>query len=932
MTLLDRTHELDTLAALLDGANGDGRVGLIEGPAGIGKTRLLAATRDRAMDQGFRCLTARGSELEVEFPFGVVRQLFEPIVASEDGKAALSGAAEPAGSVFDAPGTQDGGEGSSFATLHGLWWLALNLASEGRLLLAVDDLHWCDRPSLRFLAYLVRRLEGVPIVVGATLRSTEPGTDAGLLAEIAQDHATIHVRPGPLGAATVAHLVEERLGTTAAPEFGLACFEATGGNPLLLEQLLTALATEGVEPAARNAALVRDIGPRAVSRSVLLRMRRLTPEAIAVAQAVAVLGDGADIRSIAGLAGLEPGAAGEATGALARAEILRPEPPIGFVHPLVRDAVYAELPPGERALRHARAAEVLRDVGAGDEQVAAQLLLSPPSGEAWVSRLLQQTGRAAQRRGTPEGAIAYLRRALQEPPPDEHRPQLVLELGMAESLTNAPASISHLTEAFETLSDPVAKGLTANILGRALLFSGDPAAGMTVARRAYEELPEELVDLRLSLQAFELIGFFFDVGNRLDLSDAPHIAGALDLDRPAPVRLGEKMLAAIAAMYHAQAGAPAERCAALALSALEDGELIQADNGLMSIAAIYVLVMCDRDEALDAWEYALADAHRRGSLFSVSSIHLWRGFTLYRRGELAEGERSLREFMDEIDDYGYGEGAKIYGAAFLAAVMYERGDVAAAREALEQVRRPSDASNGSRFWYASELELLLAEGRDDDVIARADEFAARYGWARTPIFARWRSAKARALARRDGESARDEVLALLTEELELARGFGAPGALGTSLIMLAEHDRERATELLEEAIAVLEDSPAKVELAKALCALGTALRLERKATKAREPLRRALELATVCGADGLADRARTELHATGARPRREALSGAGSLTPSERRVADLAAEGMTNREIAQALYVTPKTVEVHLSNAYRKLEIPGRRQLASALA
>jgi DNA-binding NarL/FixJ family response regulator len=131
---------------------------------------------------------------------------------------------------------------------------------------------------------------------------------------------------------------------------------------------------------------------------------------------------------------------------------------------------------------------------------------------------------------------------------------------------------------------------------------------------------------------------------------------------------------------------------------------------------------------------------------------------------------------------------------------------------------------------------------------------------------------------------------------------------------------------------VVEGSPAKLEHAKCLFALGSAVRRSRKPTDAREPLRQALELAFVCGAAGLAEEIRTELHATGVRPRTEALSGPASLTAKERKVATLAADGATNRDIAQELYVTPKTVEVHLTNAYRKLGIRSRRELAGALA
>ena len=178
----------------------------------------------------------------------------------------------------------------------------------------------------------------------------------------------------------------------------------------------------------------------------------------------------------------------------------------------------------------------------------------------------------------------------------------------------------------------------------------------------------------------------------------------------------------------------------------------------------------------------------------------------------------------------------------------------------------------------------------------------------------------------------DEAVALAAEELELARRWGTASAVGRNLAILGRLEGAPGIDRLREAGELLAGSPARLEQARALAALGRALRLHRRPSDAREPLRRALELAESCGAAPLAVEIRAELHAAGARPRSAALSGPGSLTPSERRVADLAAEGRTNREIAQALYVTPKTVEVHLSRAYRKLGVGSRRELVPALA
>jgi DNA-binding CsgD family transcriptional regulator len=918
--LVEREREVAQLAALVDAVpRGEGRAVLIEGPAGIGKSALLAQARRRAADSGSLVLAARGSELEREFPFGVVRQLLEAVVTGQE--RILVGAAAPAASVFGSP---DGEGDVSFAALHGLFWVALNLAAERPLVLAIDDLHWCDRPSLRFLAYLARRLEGQPILVPATVRTNEPGTDVALLGEIAHDPATVSIRPVPLSAEAVRDLVRERLGAEAAEPFCAACHRATGGNPLFLRQLLTALETDGVRPDAANAGVVLEIGPRAVSRTVIVRLARLSPDAIEVARAVAVLTESATLPAVSALTGLDEAQVADATGALARAEILRPEAPLAFVHALVRDAVYQELPPGERELQHERAAVVLRDAGAPPEQVAAHLLAAPRRGQPWVTAVLHEAGRAAVGRGAADSGVAHLRRALEEPPPDGERPHLLLELGLAEALLDGPAAVEHLTEAYENLDDPPSRALAAHALVRALLFTGSPEEGAALALRAAADLPDALEDDRRGLTAFALASGYFGVGG-------PETLRKLDAYRTKPppdAGVGTKMLATPAALWWGYCGeGDAQECAELALAALAGGDVTAADNGLLSIPGIITLVLAEHPGTEDAWEVAHVEAHRRGSLHAVSSLHLWHGFTLLVRGDLAEAEDSLREGQEEFDLWGFGEVATIYTTAFRTRILLERGRLVDARTMLDSARVTVDDSDGGRWWRCMRIELLVAEGRDEEAMAAAEEYRRRHGHVVLPTASHWRSATARAL---DRLGRRAEALELVEAELADARRWGAPGTVGPVLRTLGNLRGDRA--VLEEAAAVLERSRARLEQAKALADLGAALRRERRPSDAREPLRRALELADACGADGLVEHVRSELYATGARPRTTATGGVDALTASERRVAAFAAEGQSNRDIAQALFVTPKTVEVHLSNAYRKLGIRSRRELAGALA
>jgi DNA-binding CsgD family transcriptional regulator len=926
--LLERESELASLDALIDQAvAGSARLALVEGPAGIGKSRLVAEARRLGSEAGLRVLAARGGELEREFPYGVVRQLFEPVLVDPDERdRLLAGSAAGARAVFDPlEADAEAADDASFAALHGLYWLTVNLTGDGPLLLIADDLHWTDTPSLRFLAYLIRRLEGLPALVVGTMRPAEPGADQNLLSEIAGDPLTVEMHPTPLTEPAVAEVVGDRLGGDAEPAFVAACHTSTGGNPLLLHELLKAIQAEGVSPSGANASVVRELGPRAASRAVLLRLARLPQDSAAVARAAAVLGDGAELPAVAVLAGLDDAAAARATATLVQAELLRPDPPLGFVHPLVREAVYRDVPPGERELQHEHAARLLEESGASPERVAAHLLTIPARGEQWVVDTLVAAAQSALQKGAAESAVSYLTRALDEPPPADRRTRLLYELGMAEALTSAPAAARHLQEAYEALEDPVERGRLAPVLGRAVLFAGAPEAGAALAREAAAALPPEEEDLRLRLKAFELVTRLFGV-------EVPGYAERLGRYRAerSGHGPGARMMEAVAGLELTYACGPAEDSAQLALDALADGQLIDSDNGLLSIGATNVLVLADRDEAVGAWEAMREDAYRRGSLFSVSSMHLWRAFMLLQRGDLAGAEEDLRTAEEEFELYGYGGVANAYVAGFQAAVLRERGDLAGARAALDRVERPAQFADGTRFWLSSGLALLVAEGRAEEALEAADELARLYEeLSPNPVYWHWRSYKAEAL---DRLGRTDEAVALAEEELKLSREWGAPATLGHTLRVLGRLKRANGLGDLEESVEVLDGTPARLELAKSLAALGTAVRHARQPSDAREPLRRALELADACDAAGLAEHARSELYATGARPRSEALSGVEALTPSERRVADLAAEGQTNRDIAQTLFVTPKTVEVHLSNAYRKLGIRSRRELPTALA
>ncbi|MGY1773784.1 BTAD domain-containing putative transcriptional regulator [Blastococcus sp. SYSU D00813] len=920
--IVDRDGELRRLEECVAAAlAGQGVVALIEGPAGIGKSRLLTEARRMGSAGGATVLAARGSALEREFGYGAVRQLFEPLLVDRDRRARLlGGPAAAAASVFDAfdhgaaPGEQRAD--ASFAVLHALYWLVVDLTAEGPVVLAVDDLQWCDPASLRFLAYLVRRMEGLPVLLATTLRTGEPPTEPTLVDEIALDAATVAVQPGPLTRDGVADLVRLRLGGEPAPGFAGACHRTTGGNPLLLRQLLRALEAEGVVPDEAHADRVTAIGSRAVSSIVLMRLGRMDDAAGAVARAVAVLGDSAAIPVVARLADLAGEVAAAAVDRLAEGEILRGDRPLGFVHPLVRDAVYASLPPGQRELAHARAARVLADTGASAEQVAAHLLQVPARGEEWAVDALHRAAAIAAERGAPESAVPYLVRVLDELATADDRARALLQLGTLENLTDGLAAITHLRQAHALAQDVGVRTQAAVALAHTLIFAGPRGEATAFASAAAAELPDELADARQALRALARVGgFMHGLDERVW---GPEPIGEVEGTGP-----GARMLAVATAWELVVNNRDLDRCVELAHFGLADGVLQAADPGLFWVIAPFVLDMADEDME-PFWDATLVGAHERGSLFAALATHLWRGHAQWWRGDLPEAEQSLRTAIEQSERWAAPAMGVAYGEAFLVGVLLDRGDVPAAREFVEARRWRSRIGDGSRLMVEAEVSLLLAEDRPAEALGLLDAHSEEVAAVRNPVWAPWRSLRAQALT---ALGRRDEAVAVMTEEIALAREWGARRWVGRTLWLRGVAAGEDGAADLREAVAVLSTTRSRLDLARAQAALARLVPPE----EAAPLLRSALELAEDCGALALRAEVAGTLAAAGLAvpPPRPATR---RLTATERRVAVMAAEGADARRIAAALFLTPRTVEVTLAGVRAALGAATDADLRVALS
>ena len=929
--LLDRDAELAALAALLDATrSGDGRFVVIEGSAGIGKTRLLGEARVLAVAAEFDVLTARGGELEGQFAFGIVRQLFEaPLAAlnAERRAGLLAGAAGLSASLFaSAPDSADDAQ-SSFAKLHGLYWLAANFALRNPTLLVVDDLHWADEPSLRWLIYLAHRIEGLPLLLLVGTRPAEQADAPALVADLLGDSASVAIHPSGLGPASVATLARRRLEAEPDPDFTAALHSASGGNPLFLVALLDALSREGVTPTSDQSQHVLELGPQAVSRGVASRLARLPPDATALLRAAATLGDRTELSLAAALADLEPGLALSAAGSLVRADLLAHENPLEFTHPVVRTAVLEAMGAKERTHAQRRAAEILLERGGLPEQAATYLVRTVPGADSFVVETLRQAAARSVAKGAAEAAVFYLRRALEEPPAPPERLEVLFELGVAELKSGLAAeALEHLRQAVEELEAVTSRPEIVLAYAHAIAVLGSQSESLELMRSTSDAIRDLNRDLHWRIEARLITASQWEtdlypiVEDRLALVRKEELAGGV----------GAGMLLATAASQTARRGAARAEATALAERALASGAFDDADELLFCVAAPFTLTVAGRfAEASEAFGLAISAAQRQGNLLNLAALPLYRGFLRLQLGELLAAEEDIRPF----DDVAFEDMPifRTYRAGFLAELLLERGEIAAAEAAV--AGQVADVPTGHT------LHFLLARGRtrlESGHLEQAarDSFAAGsvadslgienpayYGW--------WRSQAALALRQLGRE---DEARQLAGDELDLSRRWGAERAIGVSLRVLGlVEGGESGEQWLREAVQVLAGSPARLEHARALVDLGAALRRGNSRSEARKLLRQGVELAHQCGASALVTRGNDELAATGAHRRTVLLSGLDELTASERRVAQMAAEELSNKEIAQALFVTVKTVEQHLGRVYRKLNISSRRQLAAAL-
>ena len=929
--LVERQSELARGRALLDAAKAErGGILFVEGGAGIGKTTLLEAVIRDAQDDGVRVLRARGGELEGDFAYGVARQLFEPLLdtaAPREQNPFLQGAAQFAAPAIG-PASAGGAAVDASTINHGLYWLTAQVADDGPVLLLVDDAHWADAPSLLFLVYLGRRIDELAVLLAVSVRSGEPGPAPDVLAALRALPTTGVVQPPPLTPTGTAALLAASLGTAPAPELRDACHNATGGNPFLVGQLAVAL-HEDPSPGA-----VAEFAPAAVAAQALARLRAVGDDAVALARAVAVLDADAELRHACALAGLGQRAAEDAADALSAAGILVPGRPLRFAHPIVRRVVYDDLPPHRRSGDHGRAARLLDDGATHPDRGAVHLLASEPQGDPWVVDKLAASASRALVRGAPTAAATMLARALLEPPPRPERGGILLAMGRAQRLCGSNEAEATLDEALAYLEHGSERVEALHLIAGARAGRGDPEGAIATLETALGDVyddRETTLALRAEIIVYSQISPLRRVAEWAHTADT--LAEGLSGETPA-----ERALLGAAAHGRLELmRGPPEELIGLAERALALADPARGEGGLLSLATWAAVVCLLATDRIGPAEAALArfddSARRSGSPYLHTLVSVLLARTASIRGDVAESATRARDVLDaDIPDLHLLSTIAVYA---LVLALLERGDLDGADAALARhglADGPIPPTTVGRLLLYARAGLRREQGRIEPAL-RDVEATLAADRERGGRFAAQRAARLSPALTLHAGGRLDDALDVARQDLEAARSFGVASPIGIAELVLGlvVADREEGLAHLQAAATALAASPRQLERARALLELGAALRRSGHRTAAREQLAAAMDIAHRMGATALTKRAHDELQAAGARPRRPVISGVESLTGAERRVAELAAAGLSNPEIAQAIFVTRKTIETHLGRIYRKLQIASREDLGAVL-
>lgn len=918
--LVERDAQIDQIASRLDAAaSGHGGTALLIGPAGLGKTALIRASTVMATERTFTVLAATGEQLGTRSPFGVVRNLFDRALMALDASqmdAIASGPAQLAVAHVLGRGAEPVEYGDLQASLS---WLVDALAESGPLMLAVDDVQWADDESVLFLSSLRHRLVELPVMVLAAVREASPEQRTPALAGLVADRDALVLRLAPLSPAGVGDLVRDVWGDVDGDVTDAAA-EVTGGNPFLLLAVTRLLA--GTQRVTVQA--VRDTVPSSVIDSVVDRLAGLDRAESSIAKAVAVL-ESTTTAVATELMGLDLDTAARAADNLRAVGLFEQQPGLTYRHALLRNAVYAATGADTREQLHRAAARLLapRDV----HSAAAHLLESGGTGDPWAVDLLLSAAESAMSEGAPHSAVALLRRAAAEPPAAADAAGVLLQLGLAEMRTLDERCVVTLGEAEPMLVDDGDRARCALALAEAYSYAGlhEPAAD--VLERTLEVVadPDLSLELEAALIATGLLVPARVASARMRLDARPGLLGESRAER---LFLNQQLTNAVGTNQ------PAAVIRDLARRALHPSDSPERTEWVW--ARLFLAAIGDYDEVRNLTDDGFARAAAKGSVVGFVTASFVRGTAEFEAGALPVAEQHFRAMLEVGEANSPGDLVSLLGRSGLSQTLALEGNVSQALDLLAvfpEDSPPNAPVNGIAALLYARAVARHAAGHHEGALAAAQSLGALLADldVDSPTWASWRPVAIgplRALGRLD------EARALAHENFSLCERAQVPDLLGEALRLVGEtaEDHAEGVSALERSVDVLAGSEGRLAEGLARLSLGSALRRAGQRSRAREELLAGRALVAVCGAAPWIEYAEAELAAAGSRTTRLELTGTGALTASERRIADLAAQGLTNTEIGRMLFVSHKTVETHLSRVYRKLSIAGRGELVAALA
>ncbi|MEU3787232.1 AAA family ATPase [Streptomyces sp900129855] len=917
--LLEREAGLATVAAEATRAcSGSGRLVLLKGATGTGRSALLEAAARHAAAQGMQVLRVRCST-EPLAPLTAVCQL-------------LSDRPELAYPVLD---TADAGSADPAAHRERatrLWRALLTWTEEAPLFMAIDDVHLADSTSRGWLVEAARLVERLPVLLVATERSQydvglpAPGLDRALSPGVVRTHTL-----APLRASASARLVRAAVGSAVPDAWVDDMVRAGAGSPLFLRALLDDLRGQGPTAAGLPescAALYSGAFPAAVS----WWLECAGAGSAEVARALAVVngpdgghedGDGG---LLAAMTDSDPSRVRGWLTAMTHLGLLRPdaEGRPRYAHPLLRDAVLSGWSGDLRGASHGRAAEAMLRNGASTEAVAGQLLSAPAPVGAWAADVLLDAAARAVGEGRTADAVTLLRRALGEALPPARQATVLTQLGSLEfAAFPAAAGIPRLTEATRLSDEPRNRARSAIALGTALAGRGEARAALTALASAEEKLAAE-PGLAAAVRSVSML-----VSDR-DQALRREMYGRLRAEAGRAPESADPVGRALATQYESTAGLLSAKTAlARVRDLLREPVDPLAECILVAAAAVVALWADELDEAERLVRRGLAE--QRASL-----LHPVHSTLLNIQAEIFAARGDYPGLLAELDSRraaGAGAPGRPGHTEVLAVVALAETGCLEEAVALADRCDPRDASDS---WERPVLHFARGRLRAacDDPVGALEDFleCGRRQSARdvvSPIVTPWRTAAAECLLTL-GRT--DEAVALAQEEMGFAEVWNTPRRLGRCLRVLGTATGGRyGLELTDRAVRLLRDTPAETDLIQALIAQGRQLAATGERTRARDPLREAADRAGRIGAVRLRALAENALRECGARRRTTPPGGQAALTDSERRIAELAAAGRTNAEIGELLHLARRTVETHLTNAYRKLGIRRRTELPRAL-